>query len=100
MPILLAESCVPAWAYFCLFITPAFTALRKSSGEWDEYLNPREGGGIWKYKTCPVQLHVLPLTRAVTHSWPVLCTALPSLFFAFFFNFNFHYYFYFCTQLN
>lgn len=43
MPIFLAESCVPAWAYFCLFITPAFTALCKSSGDWDEHLKPGEG---------------------------------------------------------
>jgi len=57
--------------------------LCKSSGEWDEHLKPGEGGSIWKYKTCPVQLHVLPPTRAVTRSWPVLCSALPPLYFFF-----------------
>lgn len=41
-------------------------------------------GSIWKYKTCPVQLHVLPLTVAVTCSWPVLCTPPPLLFFLIF----------------
>lgn len=82
--------------FLFIYNTCTYSAVQ-SSGEWDEYLKPRGGGNIWKYKTCPVQLRALPPPRAVTCSWPVLCTALPPLFF---FSFNFHYYLYFCTQLN
>lgn len=96
MPIFVGEGCVPSWARRCFFITPARAALRKSSGERDEFLKPGAGGALGSTDPAPCSC-ALPPSRAVTRRWPVL--RFPSTP-PFFFLLYFHYYLYFRTQLN